>query len=59
SERKKEGLEDQRVWKSTYWINHKPYGPILPPYKPESVNKTQELFNSISVTTDITILKKA
>ncbi|CAG8828017.1 9963_t:CDS:2, partial [Gigaspora margarita] len=29
--------------------------PILLPYKPESVNKTQELFDSIPITTDITI----
>ncbi|CAJ0906319.1 698_t:CDS:2, partial [Entrophospora sp. SA101] len=27
--------------------------PILPPYKPESVNETQELFDLIPVTTDI------
>ncbi|CAG8615007.1 3117_t:CDS:1, partial [Paraglomus occultum] len=36
-----------------------PIGSILPPYKPESVNETQELFDSISVTPDITISEKA
>ncbi|CAG8793630.1 25387_t:CDS:2 [Gigaspora rosea] len=37
--------------------NYHPIVPILPLYKPESVNETQELFDSISITTDITISK--
>jgi hypothetical protein len=39
--------------------NYCPTDPILPPYKPESVNKTQELFDSIPITTDITISKSS
>ncbi|RHZ85691.1 hypothetical protein Glove_62g22 [Diversispora epigaea] len=77
SRRRKEGPKGQQVWKSTYWIDRKPYNgtgfiiqeeimdmksldpnyypitPILPSYKPESVNETQELFDSIPITTDI------
>ncbi|CAG8619224.1 2809_t:CDS:2 [Paraglomus occultum] len=33
--------------------NYHPTVPILPPYKSESVNETQELFDSIPITTDI------
>ncbi|CAJ0873573.1 5298_t:CDS:1 [Entrophospora sp. SA101] len=47
--------------------NYYPTNPILPPYKPESVNETQELFDSIpmcldtssAITTDITISKSS
>ncbi|RIB11841.1 hypothetical protein C2G38_2249891 [Gigaspora rosea] len=39
--------------------NYHPTDPILPPYKPESINEIQELFDSIPVTTDITISEKA
>ncbi|CAJ0836198.1 12197_t:CDS:2 [Entrophospora sp. SA101] len=39
--------------------NYHPTVPILPPYKPESVNETQELFDSIPITTDIAISEKA
>nr|CAG8474103.1 12931_t:CDS:2 [Entrophospora candida] len=47
--------------------NYYPTNPILPPYKPESVNETQELFDSIpmcldtssTITTDITISKSS
>ncbi|CAG8509012.1 1018_t:CDS:2 [Cetraspora pellucida] len=37
--------------------NYYPTVLILLLYKPESVNETQELFNSIPITTDITISK--
>ncbi|CAG8665861.1 10452_t:CDS:1, partial [Paraglomus occultum] len=33
--------------------NYRPTNPVLPPYKPESVDETQELFDSIPITTDI------
>ncbi|CAG8853019.1 6229_t:CDS:1, partial [Gigaspora margarita] len=38
--------------------NYCPINPVLPPYKPESVDKTQELFDSIPATTDIVISKE-
>ncbi|CAJ0835973.1 13410_t:CDS:2 [Entrophospora sp. SA101] len=59
SKRKREGPKGQQVWKQIYWIDRKPYSetgfnearaPILPPYKPESVNEIQELFDSIPIT---------
>ncbi|CAG8577898.1 18208_t:CDS:2, partial [Cetraspora pellucida] len=37
--------------------NYHPTIPILLPYKPESIDETQELFDSIPIITDITILK--
>ncbi|RIB23784.1 origin of replication binding protein [Gigaspora rosea] len=39
--------------------NYHSTDPILPPYKPESINEIQKLFDSILVTTDITISEKA
>ncbi|CAJ0746284.1 8862_t:CDS:1, partial [Entrophospora sp. SA101] len=39
--------------------NYRPTIPILPPYKPESIDETQELFDSIPITTDITISKSS
>ena len=39
--------------------NYHPTVPVLPPYKPESIDETQELFDSIPITTDITISEKA
>ncbi|CAG8852232.1 29701_t:CDS:1, partial [Gigaspora margarita] len=39
--------------------NYYPTNPILPPYKPESVNETQELFDLVPITSDITISKSS
>jgi hypothetical protein len=56
SNRKKIGHKKQQVWEYSYKINHQPYdgrafgdkgAPELPPYKPKSDNKIQELFDSI------------
>ncbi|CAG8718658.1 895_t:CDS:2, partial [Gigaspora rosea] len=37
--------------------NYCPIDPVLPPYKSESIDKTQELFDLIPITTDFTISK--
>ncbi|CAG8853807.1 19499_t:CDS:1, partial [Gigaspora margarita] len=34
--------------------NYRPTNPILPPYKPELINETQDLFDSIPITNNIT-----
>ena len=39
--------------------NYHPTNPVLPPYKPESIDETQELFDSIPITTDTTISKSS
>ncbi|RHZ56120.1 hypothetical protein Glove_406g24 [Diversispora epigaea] len=76
SGRRKEGPKDHRagfITQERIMViklnvpNYHPTDPILPPYKPESVNETQELFDSIpmcldtssAITTDITISEEA
>ncbi|CAG8835705.1 11158_t:CDS:2, partial [Gigaspora margarita] len=51
------GFETQERIKAIKLNNSNYYStiPVLLPYKPESIDETQELFNSIPITTDITI----
>lgn len=61
SERHRVGPKNQRSWKRTYWIDHRPYGnkpnkcgfgdkntPILPPYKLAFTNEPEMVFKNIS-----------